>query len=151
MRENAVYNYVLGSESQHEGAASLSLGASRWIMKGWGSSGWFACVIDVSSLQVLFSCLTLWSMTGRASSLWNTAPVAQRFLGICLPMWNNTGKEHLKQQGSAVADRPARCAASWRMCCKQIRWTLSVINLRSRYVDSTSRWKLPICSYRTCI
>jgi len=35
-----------------------------------------------------------------------------------------------KVQGSAVADKPARRAASRRTCCKQIRWTLSVINLR---------------------
>jgi len=32
-------------------------------------------------------------------------------------------------QVSAVADEPARRAASWQTCCKQ-RWTLNVINLR---------------------
>jgi len=30
------------------------------------------------------------------------------------------------KQGSAVADKPARRAASRRTCCKQIRWTLNV-------------------------
>ena len=34
------------------------------------------------------------------------------------------------QQGSAVADKPERRAASRRTCCKQTTWTLSVINLR---------------------
>ena len=33
-------------------------------------------------------------------------------------------------QGSAVADKPAWCAASWRTCCKQVRWMLTVTNLR---------------------
>ena len=33
-------------------------------------------------------------------------------------------------QVSAVVDKPARRAASRRTCCKQVRWTLSVINLR---------------------
>jgi len=33
------------------------------------------------------------------------------------------------QQGTAIPDKPAQHAASWRTCCKQIRWTLSVINL----------------------
>jgi len=33
-------------------------------------------------------------------------------------------------QGSAIADKPAPRAASWRTCCKQIPWTLSVINMR---------------------
>jgi len=36
----------------------------------------------------------------------------------------------LFEQGSAVADRPARRAASRWTCCKQIRWTLSVTNFR---------------------
>jgi len=31
---------------------------------------------------------------------------------------------------AAVADKPARRSASRWTCCKQIRWTLSVINLR---------------------
>jgi len=35
-----------------------------------------------------------------------------------------------KKQGSAVANKPARRAASRRTCCKKIRWTLSAINLR---------------------
>jgi len=33
-------------------------------------------------------------------------------------------------QSMAVADKPARRAASHRTCCKHISWTLSVINLR---------------------
>jgi len=37
---------------------------------------------------------------------------------------------HYCIQRSAVADKPARRAASRRTCCKQISWTLSVINLR---------------------
>ena len=41
----------------------------------------------------------------------------------------------LSIQESAVADEPARCAASRRACCKQ-RWTLIVINLRPNYVDN---------------
>jgi len=38
--------------------------------------------------------------------------------------------EQLKrtQNAEAVTDKPARCTASWRMCCIQIWWTLSVIN-----------------------
>jgi len=28
----------------------------------------------------------------------------------------------------SVADKPAPCAAWRRTCCKQVRWTLSVIN-----------------------
>jgi len=35
-----------------------------------------------------------------------------------------------EKEGSAVADKPARRAASRRTGSKQIRWTLSVINLR---------------------
>ena len=34
-------------------------------------------------------------------------------------------------QGSAVSEKPAPRAASRRTCCKQTRWTLSVINLRT--------------------
>jgi len=34
------------------------------------------------------------------------------------------------EQESAVIDKPAQCAASRRTCCKQIRWTISVINLQ---------------------
>ena len=34
------------------------------------------------------------------------------------------------KQGSAVAHKPTQSAASRRTCCKQIRWMLSVINLR---------------------
>jgi len=52
-------------------------------------------------------------------------------------------------QGSAVADKPARRAASWRTCCKQITWTLSVINLRPSEADSVSRRKSPIFHYLT--
>jgi len=39
--------------------------------------------------------------------------------------------------GSAVADKHGRRAASRRTCYKQIRWTLSVINLRPNYI----RWQ----------
>jgi len=39
-------------------------------------------------------------------------------------------------------DKPARRAASRRTCCKQITWTLSVINLRPSYVDNASRSKV---------
>ena len=35
-------------------------------------------------------------------------------------------------QGSVVADKLARRAASWWTCCKQIRWTLSVMNSQRR-------------------
>jgi len=35
-------------------------------------------------------------------------------------------------QASAVAEKPTRCAASQRTCCKQISWMLSVINLRPK-------------------
>jgi len=42
-------------------------------------------------------------------------------------------------------------AASRRTCNEQIRWTLSVINLRTSYVDNASRRKSPLYSYRTCI
>jgi len=38
----------------------------------------------------------------------------------------------------------AWCTASRRTCCKQIRWTLSVINLRPNSVDNASRRKSPI-------
>jgi len=31
---------------------------------------------------------------------------------------------------SAVADKPVQRIAAQRTCCKQIRWTLTVINLR---------------------
>jgi len=51
----------------------------------------------------------------------------------------------------SITDKPARRAASRWTCCKQVRWTLSVINLRPSSVDNASRWKLPICSYRNCI
>jgi len=47
------------------------------------------------------------------------------------------------QQGSAVADKPALHAASLRMCCKQIMWTLSVINLQLSQVDNALCRKLP--------
>jgi len=40
-----------------------------------------------------------------------------------------------REQVSAVADEPARHAASRQTCCKQ-RWTLSVINLQPNLVDS---------------
>jgi len=33
-------------------------------------------------------------------------------------------------RGSAVADKSGRRAASRRTCCKQLMWTLCVINLR---------------------
>jgi len=35
-----------------------------------------------------------------------------------------------QEQASVASDKPARHAASRRTCCRQIRWTLSVINLR---------------------
>ena len=44
-----------------------------------------------------------------------------------------TGRE--SKQVSAVADEPARRAASRQTCCKQ-KWTLTVINLRSTQVDN---------------
>jgi len=37
-------------------------------------------------------------------------------------------------QEPAVADKPARCAASWWTCCKQIRWTLSMMDMRPNWV-----------------
>jgi len=36
-------------------------------------------------------------------------------------------------QGSAVANKPARHAASRRTCCKQVTWTLSVIKAKFHY------------------
>jgi len=44
-----------------------------------------------------------------------------------------TGRE--SEQVSAVADEPARRAASRQTCCKQ-KWTLTVINLGSTQVDN---------------
>jgi len=46
-------------------------------------------------------------------------------------------------QGSALADKPARHAASPWTCCKQIRWTVTVINLSPNEADNVSRWKSP--------
>jgi len=34
------------------------------------------------------------------------------------------------EQGSAIAEKPVQCAASWQTCCKQIRWMLNVVNFR---------------------
>jgi len=77
----------------------------------------------------LISRSRLW--LGPQKFKWVTWPWSQS-----TPIWGGCHPYANTLQVSAVADEPARRAASRPACCKQ-RWTLSVINFRLKYVDST--------------
>jgi len=54
---------------------------------------------------------------------------AETFLSMFTLMWLRQLRS-ITIQVSAAADKPARRATSRRTCCKQVRWTLNLINLR---------------------
>jgi len=85
----------------------------------WPKSGFLTIFIWKMDVQNNYDHNVSSSICFRRSSWRPTNSIQGLYEGT-----QNTGL----QPGTALADKPARRAASWRTRCKQIRWTLSVIN-----------------------
>jgi len=78
------------------------------------------------------------------------APTASHAASLLIFFIYNPSTFHMlppsNGQRSPVADKPARRAASQRTCCKQIRWTLSLRNLRPScqgFASKVANFQLP--------
>ena len=120
------------------GSCLYAHGTGALLASDAGVKGLLPSAMDQERIRswlesVLFSDFTLfvWQQERRLACK-NLLPPPSDIFGD-LPLLDRSNSKKTAgytDQGSAIADKPARRAASRRTCYKQIRWTLSVINLR---------------------